>query len=75
MRLDSRQYEVRWFDPRSEEYSGSQNVSRPVWPSVWVHDGADWVMFMKRHLKQLKSYLIQMAELLGAWSEDCLSSQ
>lgn len=62
MRVDPGQYEVRWVDPRSGEYSGSQNVS----------DGA---MFMKNDPKHLKSYLVEMTELVGALSEACLISQ
>lgn len=30
---------------------------------------------MDSYSNHLKSYFVEMAELLGVWSEDCLSSQ
>jgi hypothetical protein len=75
VRLDPGQYEVKWFNPRRGEYSGSQVVSGPVWTSSSAEDGADWVILMKRYPMQLKSYPKKTTELVGAISIGRLSSR
>jgi len=49
--LDSGQYEVKWFNPRSGEYSGAQVVSGPVWASASAEDREDWAIVIKRYPK------------------------
>jgi hypothetical protein len=72
--LDPGQYEVKWFNPRSGEYSGPQIVSGPVWTSASAEDGADWVILMKRYPMQLKPNPKKTKELLGAVSKGGLIS-
>ena len=64
-RLDPGQYEVKWFNPRSGEYSGAQVVSGPVWTSASAEDRADWGILMKKYPMQLKSYPKKTTELVG----------
>jgi len=75
VRLDPGQYEVKWFNPRSGEYSGAQVVSGPVWTSASAEDGADWVILLKKYPMQLKSYPKETTELVGAVSKGGLSSR
>ena len=75
MRLDPGQYEVKWFNPRSGEYSGAQVVSGPVWTSASAEDGADWVILLKKYPMQLKSYPKEMTELVGVVSKGGLRSR
>ena len=74
VRLDPGQYEVKWFNPRSGEYSGAQVASGPVWTSASAEDGADWVILMKRYPMQLKSYPKETTEPVGAVSKGGLIS-
>jgi hypothetical protein len=74
VRLDPGQYEVKWFNPRSGEYSGSQVALGPVWTSASAEDGADWVILMKRYPMQLKPNPKKTKELLGAVSKGSLIS-
>ncbi|BFU93476.1 MAG: hypothetical protein NTNFB02_01980 [Nitrospira sp.] len=53
VRLDPGQYEVKWFNPRTGEYSASQNVSGPVWTSASAEEGADSVILITRSPAQL----------------------
>ena len=75
MSLDPGQYEVKWFNPRSGEYSGAQIVSGPVWNSPSAEDEEDWVILMKRYPMQLKSYPKDSKELVGVVSKGDLSSR
>jgi len=74
VRLDPGQYEVKWFNPRSGEYSVAHVASGPLWTSACAEDGADWVILMKRYPIQFKSYHKEMTELVGAVSKGGLIS-
>ena len=75
VRLDPGQYEVKWFNPRSGEYSRPQVVSGPVWTSTSAADGADWVILMKKSPRQFKSYSKETIELVAAVPQGGLMSQ
>lgn len=74
VRLDPGQYEVKWFNPRSGEYSESQVVSGPVWTSASAVEGADWVILLKHYPTQFKPHSKKTQELVGALSKRGLTS-
>jgi hypothetical protein len=74
VRLDPGQYEVKWFNPRSGEYSGAQVVSGPAWTSASADDEEDWAILIKRYPKQIKSYPKKTTELMNGVSKSGLIS-
>jgi hypothetical protein len=47
-RLEPGRYEVKWFSPRSGEYSTAPVVEGPMWTSPAAPDGEDWVILLVR---------------------------
>lgn len=49
-RLKPGRYKVKWFNPRSGEYSEDSAAEGLVWTSPATPDREDWVMLLKRSL-------------------------
>ena len=64
--LDSGKYEIDWFNPRIDEYSGARIASDLVWRSSFVDDEEDRTILIKRYPMQLKPYPRETIELVGA---------
>ena len=47
-RLEPGRYEVKWFNPRTGEYSNASVAEGPVWTSPSAPDGSDWVLQLTR---------------------------
>jgi hypothetical protein len=46
-RLEAGRYEVKWFNPRSGEYSDVPAADGPLWTSLSATDRSDWVILLK----------------------------
>ena len=49
VKLDSGGYQVKWFNPRSGEYSAAQTAENAIWTSPAAPDKEDWVLLLTKN--------------------------